>query len=240
MKDATAIRTTCPRDCYDACGILVKVAGDGTVNVVGDPDHNVSRGALCPKCSIGYNGVWRDPGVRLTRPLRRVGPKGTGHFEPIEWDQALGDIANRLATGSLTDDFSFLLARANALSIAVGNAALSQTGLKTRSYSVLSVVADGSRPTQRELAEFLRLDPSQVVALVDALQARDLIAREADPSDRRANVLVATADGRKLAAAAAAALREAERESHSGLSEPSRAQLTNLLRVLAFPDRPSD
>src|SRR5215470_38683 len=96
MLSATTIRTTCPRDCYDACGVLVKTSADGTINVVGDPDHDVSRGALCGKCSIGYNGVWRDPGVRLTRPLRRVGLKGEGRFEPATWDQALGDIARRL------------------------------------------------------------------------------------------------------------------------------------------------
>jgi len=96
MKVTTTVRTTCPRDCYDACGIVVKLAADGTINVVGDPEHDVSRGALCGKCSIGYNGVWRDPDVRLTRPLKRVGPKGTGRFQPIGWDEALGDIAIRL------------------------------------------------------------------------------------------------------------------------------------------------
>ena len=96
MMAANTIRTTCPRDCYDACGVVVKTSADGTVNVVGDPAHSVSRGALCGKCSIGYNGVWRDPSIRLTRPLKRVGPKGTGRFEPIDWDAALADIANRL------------------------------------------------------------------------------------------------------------------------------------------------
>ena len=96
--DATAIRTTCPRDCYDACGVLVKIATDGTLNVVGDPEHSVSRGALCGKCSIGYNGIWRDPSARLTRPLKRVGPKGTGRFEPTSWNEAIGDIAKRLNT----------------------------------------------------------------------------------------------------------------------------------------------
>ena len=85
--DDTAIRTTCPRDCYDACGVLVKIATDGTLNVVGDPEHRVSRGALCGKCSIGYNGIWRDPSARLMRPLKRVGPKGTGRFEPTSWDR---------------------------------------------------------------------------------------------------------------------------------------------------------
>jgi anaerobic selenocysteine-containing dehydrogenase len=96
--DATTIRTTCPRDCYDACGMLVKLSADGRINVVGDPEHSVSRGALCGKCSIGYNGVWRDASVRLTRPLKRVGPKGTGRFEPTSWNEAIGDIANRLNT----------------------------------------------------------------------------------------------------------------------------------------------
>ena len=93
---AAAIRTTCPRDCYDACGMLVKRFDDGTINVVGDPDHDVSRGALCGKCSIGYNGVWRDPSVRLMQPLQRMGPKGAGRFETIGWDQAIGEIAERL------------------------------------------------------------------------------------------------------------------------------------------------
>jgi anaerobic selenocysteine-containing dehydrogenase len=69
MRTAATIRTTCPRDCYDACGVLVKTSTDGTINVVGDPDHDVSRGALCGKCSIAYNGIWRDPSARLTPPL---------------------------------------------------------------------------------------------------------------------------------------------------------------------------
>jgi anaerobic selenocysteine-containing dehydrogenase len=98
MRDATTIRTTCPRDCYDACGIVVKTSPEGTTNVVGDPEHTVSRGALCGKCSIGYNGVWRDPSIRLTHPLKRVGPKGAGRFAPTSWDAALGDIADRLNT----------------------------------------------------------------------------------------------------------------------------------------------
>ena len=96
MIHVSTIRTTCPRDCYDACGILVKTSITGAVNVVGDPEHKVSRGALCGKCSIGYNNMWRDPNVRLTRPLKRVGPKGAGRFAPIAWEEALTDIADRL------------------------------------------------------------------------------------------------------------------------------------------------
>jgi anaerobic selenocysteine-containing dehydrogenase len=90
------VRTTCPRDCYDACGVLVAVR-DGVVrHVRGDPAHHVSRGRLCAKCSIAYNGVLRDSEARLTHPLRRAGPKGSGRFEPVSWDEALGEIAARL------------------------------------------------------------------------------------------------------------------------------------------------
>jgi anaerobic selenocysteine-containing dehydrogenase len=90
------VLTTCPRDCYDACGIAV-VKRDGAIrHVRGDPGHPVSRGKLCRKCSIGYNGAFLDPQARLTRPFRRVGGKGEGRFEPVSWDEALGEIAERL------------------------------------------------------------------------------------------------------------------------------------------------
>jgi anaerobic selenocysteine-containing dehydrogenase len=90
------ILTTCPRDCFDTCGIAVVKRNGAITHVRGDPHHPVSRGKLCAKCSIGYNREWRDPQARLTRPLRRVGPKGEGRFEPISWDAALATIAGRL------------------------------------------------------------------------------------------------------------------------------------------------
>ena len=90
------VLTTCPRDCYDACGVLVRLRNGVIKHVRGDPNHPVSRGALCVKCSIGYNGVWRDPNARLSRPLRRSGPKGSGRFEPVSWATALETIAARL------------------------------------------------------------------------------------------------------------------------------------------------
>jgi anaerobic selenocysteine-containing dehydrogenase len=90
------LRTTCPRDCYDACGITVLKRDGVIVHVRGDRDHPVARGRLCVKCSIGYNGVYRDPQARLTRPLARIGPKGEGRFAPLSWDEALGMVAERL------------------------------------------------------------------------------------------------------------------------------------------------
>ena len=97
----TMIRTTCPRDCYDGCGIRV-VLNDGEIDrVTGDPEHPENRGSLCGKCTLAYNGVWRDPSARLLRPLRRTGPKGSDAFEEVSWDDALGEIAARL--GGLID-----------------------------------------------------------------------------------------------------------------------------------------
>jgi anaerobic selenocysteine-containing dehydrogenase len=90
------LRTTCPRDCYDACGALVRVTGGRIVHVRGDPEHPVSRGKLCRKCTLAYNGAFLDPGARLTEPLVRRGPKGSGEFEAVSWEEALGTVAGRL------------------------------------------------------------------------------------------------------------------------------------------------
>ncbi len=143
--------------------------------------------------------------------------------------------AERLRESLLADDLSFLLARANALSLGAGNAALEEHGLKVRSYSVLALAAGDGKPTQRELAEFLRLDPSQVVALVDDLQSRGLVRRESDPNDRRANVVVATEDGLARYRRASESARDAEQALHHNLTAEDREQLGALLRALAFP-----
>jgi anaerobic selenocysteine-containing dehydrogenase len=89
------VLTTCPRDCYDGCGIAVVKRGGRITKVLGDPNHPTSRGALCGKCALAYNGVFLDAGARLTRPLARNGPKGAQRFEPIPWDAAIGRIAER-------------------------------------------------------------------------------------------------------------------------------------------------
>lgn len=139
------------------------------------------------------------------------------------------------AAADLFGDVSFLLARANALSLAIGGAALVAHGLRVRSYSVLALAAGDRRPSQRELADLLRLDPSQVVALVDELQARGLVTRRPDPQDRRANVVIATEDGRALHRAAAQSVESAQASLLADFSDRERDELARLLGRLAFP-----
>jgi DNA-binding MarR family transcriptional regulator len=146
--------------------------------------------------------------------------------------QVVHDSLDKLRRSVLADDLSFLLARASAAAIAAGNAALSQHGLRARSYSALA--ASDDRPTQRELSQFLRLDPSQIVALVDDLQDRGLVERVPDPLDRRANVVTATEQGLTVFAAAHEAARAAQVDGSSHLDLDDRLALADLLQRVAL------
>lgn len=88
MKTCTSV---CPYDCPDACGLVVTVDGGRVVSVAGDKSHPFTRGTLCPKMAH-YERTVHSP-RRLTTPLKRIGPKGSGQFAPISWDQALAEIA---------------------------------------------------------------------------------------------------------------------------------------------------
>ncbi|MDD5106480.1 MAG: molybdopterin oxidoreductase family protein [Desulfuromonadaceae bacterium] len=89
------IRSVCPYDCPDACGLLVTVHNGRAVSVCGDPDHPITRGLLCPKMNHYEQTVHSSR--RLTTPLRRAGIKGSGAFEPISWETAIAEICDRWA-----------------------------------------------------------------------------------------------------------------------------------------------
>ena len=84
----------CPHDCPDTCSMRVTVRDGVAVKVQGNPDHAATNGALCTKVSRYTERTYHPE--RLLQPLRRVGPKGSGQFAPVEWDEALADIAQRL------------------------------------------------------------------------------------------------------------------------------------------------
>ena len=84
----------CPLDCPDACSWVVTVEDGEATGLRGNKDHPVTRGALCVKVNRYLEQVGSPD--RLRYPLRRVGPKGSGRFERISWDDALDEIATRL------------------------------------------------------------------------------------------------------------------------------------------------
>lgn len=97
---------------------------------------------------------------------------------------------------ALEQDLGFLLSRASGLVVRATNAALVVDRLRVRQYSVLSLVCDHpGGVSQRDLAQLLGLDPSQVVALVDELDAAGLVTRIASPTDRRTKLVTATPAG---------------------------------------------
>jgi len=87
------LRSVCPYDCPDTCGLMVEVVEGRTIRVSGDPEHPFTRGALCPKMNH-YERTVHSP-LRLTSPLRRIGPKGSGQFRPLSWEEAIRGIADR-------------------------------------------------------------------------------------------------------------------------------------------------
>lgn len=144
------------------------------------------------------------------------------------------ELVDPFAVSSLAAEVEFLAARALSIGSAMANRQLEPFGLKVRSYSVLSLACEVSPPSQRQLAEFLRLDPSQIVALVDGLEGSGLVVRSPDPGDRRSNIISATAAGRAVFVKAHEAARRAEAEALSALSPLEQEQLRQLLARVAF------
>lgn len=136
----------------------------------------------------------------------------------------------RLAEAAIADDVGLLLAKLHAAGSVVNNKALAEFGLRERSYSVLRLACSGLEPTQRELAEFLSLDPSQIVALVDDLEARGLVAREQGRTDRRQKIVLATADGERVHREAYRAIAECEAKTLAALAPDDATALRMLLR----------
>lgn len=135
------------------------------------------------------------------------------------------------------DNIGFLMSRASGLLVRATNAALADEGLRVRQYSVLSLVcesADGE--SQRDLAEVLGLDPSQVVALVDDLHRAGLVERRPSPADRRTKLVVPTERGRAVRERAALRAEARLAEALASLSDDERTTLRALLARLVDLD----
>ncbi len=89
-KVSDEIRKTTCYMCACRCGIDVHMKDGKVAYIEGNRDHPVNKGVLCAKGSAGIMQV--NAPSRLRNPLKRVGPRGSGEFEEISWDEAL-DIA---------------------------------------------------------------------------------------------------------------------------------------------------
>ncbi len=89
----SVVKSHC-RMCHGGCGVLVYVKDGKAVKIAGDPDCPINHGTLCTK-GIASTQLAYHPD-RLTYPVRRVGPKASGKWERISWDEALDTIAERI------------------------------------------------------------------------------------------------------------------------------------------------
>ena len=99
MQNATMTTTilgACPHDCPDTCSLLTTVKDGVAIKVQGNPNHPLTDGVLCTKVSRYTERTYHPD--RVLHPLKRVGPKGSGQFQQVSWDEALTDIAARLQT----------------------------------------------------------------------------------------------------------------------------------------------
>lgn len=103
---AITVHAACPHDCPDTCAMRVTVQDGRVVKVQGDPDHPPTHGALCTKVSRYAERSYHPE--RVLHPLKRVGPKGSGQFERVGWDEALSDIAARLQAIAARDPEAIL------------------------------------------------------------------------------------------------------------------------------------
>jgi thiosulfate reductase/polysulfide reductase chain A len=80
--------------CAQQCGLLAHIEDGRVTRLIGDREHPSSRGFICQKGANAHL-LHYDP-ARLHQPLKRVGPRGGGDWEPIEWNRALDEIADTI------------------------------------------------------------------------------------------------------------------------------------------------
>ena len=105
-QPAIQVLGACPHDCPDTCSLLTSVHHGVAVRVQGNPRHAHTDGVLCTKVARYTERTYHSQ--RVLQPLRRTGPKGSGQFIPVSWDEALDDIAARLGAIAAHDPQAIL------------------------------------------------------------------------------------------------------------------------------------
>jgi anaerobic selenocysteine-containing dehydrogenase len=87
-------RTFCGKMCGASCGIIVTTDAGRIVKVEGDPDYPPTKGYFCVKGKAVTELIYHPD--RLTKPLRRVGPRGSGEWEEVTAEEAVSHIADKI------------------------------------------------------------------------------------------------------------------------------------------------
>jgi len=91
VSSLQVLPSVCPHDCPSVCALEVERDGDGRIGRLRGAAQPYTDGVICAKVARYAERVHHPE--RLRQPLRRVGPKGSGRFEPIPWDAALDLVA---------------------------------------------------------------------------------------------------------------------------------------------------
>ena len=91
----SVVKSHC-RMCHGGCGVIVYVKNGKVAKIAGDPDCPIAHGTLCTKGLASAQLAYHKD--RLTYPVKRLGPKASGQWERISWDEALDTIAERILT----------------------------------------------------------------------------------------------------------------------------------------------
>jgi DNA-binding MarR family transcriptional regulator len=134
----------------------------------------------------------------------------------------------------LTSRLGYLLKHAQLRLGELTMAALAPYGINGRELAVLLSLAGGEPASQQEAAHRLGVDRTTMVALLDALEAKGLVARHPHAGDRRRNVVELTPAGKQTLRAATEASDAAEQVFLAPLTEPAAHQLRAALQALVL------
>jgi anaerobic selenocysteine-containing dehydrogenase len=88
---ASIVKSACPLNCWDSCGFHVTIENDKVIKVEGDPTHPITKGKICGRGRMLETRT--NSSERILYPLKKV----NGEFKQISWEQALDEIASKLA-----------------------------------------------------------------------------------------------------------------------------------------------
>ncbi len=134
--------------------------------------------------------------------------------------------------GLVRGTVGYNLKRAYMVLLPAAEAATIEQGLKVKTFSCLSVIAQNPGIAPSELAHRLRMERSNIVVVIDELETLDLIKREQNKSDRRRFSLTATLRGRRVLEKAFSAVQRNESQLMHRFSSDEKAKLIELLNKL--------